>query len=247
VKKRAAVILAAGKGTRMPASDIPKVMHRVGGKPMVAYVIEAVRRVCEDRILLVVGYRAEEVVAAFGDWGVQFVYQNEQLGTGHAVIQCEESLRGFAGTVVVLNGDVPCLRPETVDRFTSYHDKEHAAATVLTAEVTDPSGYGRIVRAPDDSLSRIVEEKDASDEERGISEINSGLFCFEKRQLFEALSATNRDNAQNEFYLTDVIGVLKRAGEAVRAYRVEDPWEVSGVNTEAELQAVRRHFEGKSS
>ena len=244
--KRAAVILAAGKGTRMPASEIPKVMHQVGGKPMVAHVVEAIRRVCDDRIYVVVGYEAEQVVGALRNLAVRFVHQREQLGTGHAVIQCEEALKGFSGTVIVLNGDVPCLRSETIEKFAHYHDAEGAAATVLTAVVEIPTGYGRIVRASDDSLLGIVEEKDATAEERGIREINSGLFCFEKEKLFEALSATDRDNAQKEYYLTDVIRVLKRRGEPVRAYRVDDPWEVLGVNTEDELKAVRVYFEGLS-
>jgi bifunctional UDP-N-acetylglucosamine pyrophosphorylase/glucosamine-1-phosphate N-acetyltransferase len=245
--KRAAVILAAGKGTRMPASDLPKVMHEVMGRPMVSHVVDAVRPVCEDRIYVVVGYKAERVVGALQDAAVGFVRQTEQLGTGHAVIQCEESLRGFSGTVLVLNGDVPCLRTKTIEAFARYHDREGSAATVLTAEVENPKGYGRIVRALDGSLVAIVEEKDAGEAERRIREINSGLFCFEKDKLFEALAATTRDNVQREYYLTDVIGVLKRKGEPVRAYRVADPREVSGVNTEDELRAVRRYFEELSS
>jgi bifunctional UDP-N-acetylglucosamine pyrophosphorylase/glucosamine-1-phosphate N-acetyltransferase len=245
--KRAAVILAAGKGTRMPASDFPKVMHRVKGKPMVAHVVEAIRPVCGERIFLVVGYRAETVVSTFRDAGVRFVYQNEQLGTGHAVIQCREALEGYSGTVIVLNGDVPCLRTATIEEFARYHDEAGAAGTVLTAVVADPKGYGRIVRARDGSLLAIVEEKDAGEEERRIREINSGLFCFDKDKLFEALAATGRNNAQNEYYLTDVIGVLKRRGEIVCAFQAEDPWEVSGVNTEMELEAVRTYLEGPST
>ena len=241
--QRAAVILAAGKGTRMPASDIPKVMHGVKGKPMVAHVVEAVRPVCADGICVVVGYKAEQVVDAVKDAGVSFVYQTEQLGTGHAVIQCEAALKEFSGTVIVLNGDVPCLRTKTIEEFARYHDREGSAATVLTAAVDDPRGYGRIVRAQDGSLVGIVEEKDASESERRIREINSGLFCFEKDKLFEALSETNRENVQREYYLTDVIAVLKRRGERVCAYRVGDPREVSGVNTEEELLAVRAYFE----
>lgn len=241
---RAAVILAAGKGTRMPAADIPKVMHRAGGKPLVAYVIDAIRPVCGDRIVLVVGFKAEQVVGEFERSGVTFVYQREQLGTGHAVIQCEKALDGFSGTVIVLNGDVPCLRSETIESFVRYHEAEGASATVLTAVVANPTGYGRIVRAPDDSLEGIVEEKDADDEKRSIREINSGLFCFDKHKLFDALSATNRDNAQKEYYLTDVIGVLRERGEPVRGWRAKDAWEVTGVNTEQELAAVREHIEG---
>lgn len=241
--QRAAVILAAGKGTRMPASDIPKVMHAVGGRPMVAHVIDAIRPVCGDRIYVVVGYKAEQVIGAFRGSGVTFVRQHEQLGTGHAVVQCERELGGFSGTVIVLNGDVPCLRSRTIEGFARYHDSERAAATVLTAVLADPKGYGRIVRGPDDSLERIVEEKDASENERAIAEINSGLFCFDKDKLFDALAATDRNNAQREYYLTDVVAVLRARGERVRAWRVADAWEVAGVNTERELAAVRERFE----
>ncbi|MEJ2720818.1 MAG: NTP transferase domain-containing protein [bacterium] len=246
--ERAAVILAAGKGTRMP-SDIPKVMHDIGGRPMVLHVIDTIRRVCGNQIYLVVGYMAEKVVAAVeadagSRDGVRFVYQRQQLGTGHAVLQCEDALAGFDGTVIVLNGDVPCLRWETIRAFVEYHGAERAAATVLTAKIDNPSGYGRIVKDADGSLLGIVEEKDATDREKRINEINSGLFCFDKRRLFDALKATDRDNAQSEYYLTDVIGVLKERGETVRAFCVDDPMEVSGVNTEAELDTVRRYFEG---
>lgn len=244
--ERAAIILAAGKGTRMPAADIPKVMHTVMGKPMIGHVIEAIRPVCKERIYVVVGYKAERIVDAFKDSGVSFVYQREQLGTGHAVIQCEKALEGFSGTVIVLNGDVPCLRSKTIEDFARYHDAERAAATVLTAVIADPAGYGRIVRGEGDTLERIVEEKDAGEKEKLIDEINSGLFCFDKEKLFGALSATDRDNAQTEYYLTDVIGVLRGRGERVRAWRADDPWEVSGVNTERELAAVRAYFERPS-
>jgi bifunctional UDP-N-acetylglucosamine pyrophosphorylase/glucosamine-1-phosphate N-acetyltransferase len=248
--ERAAVILAAGKGTRMP-SNRPKVMHEIGGRPMVLHVIDTIRDIWGERIYLVVGYMAEKVVEAVKQddgphRGVEFVYQREQLGTGHAVLQCEDAMADFDGTVIVLNGDVPCLRARTIERFAQYHDAENAAGTVLTAMVDDATGYGRIVRDADGSLLRIVEEKDASDDEKRIQEINSGLFCFNKRALFEALRTTDRDNAQNEYYLTDVIDVLKRRGEGVRAFCVDDPREVSGVNTEEELDAVRRYFKGQS-
>lgn len=237
------MILAAGKGTRMPESNLPKVMHEVKGRPMVSHVVDAVRPLCAERIYVVVGYKAEQVVGALKQAGVEFVRQSEQLGTGHAVIQCEEVLRGFSGTVLVLNGDVPCLRTRTIEEFVRYHDSEGAAATVLTAEVEDPKGYGRIVRGSDQSLVAIVEEKDADDAQKRIREINSGLFCFEKEKLFEALAATTRDNVQREYYLTDAIGVLKRKGDTVRAYRAAEPREVSGVNTEDELRAARKYFE----
>ncbi|UCH83014.1 MAG: NTP transferase domain-containing protein, partial [Candidatus Latescibacterota bacterium] len=204
--KRAAIILAAGKGTRMP-SDIPKVMHEVGGKPMVLHVIDAIRGICGDGIYVVVGYMADQVIRAVREYAerhqdIEFIHQHEQLGTGHAVLQCDDALAGFEGTIVVLNGDVPGLTAETIERFAGYHDAENAAATVLTATVEDPTGYGRIVRGPEGELLRIVEEKDATEGEKKIREINSGLFCFDKSGLFDALKSTNRDNAQKEYYLT---------------------------------------------
>lgn len=239
----AAIILAAGKGTRM-TSDLPKVLHDIDGKPLVGFVVDAVRPICGDDIYLVVGYRHELVREAVAGDGVTFVLQSEQLGTGHAVLQCEGALEGFEGTVIVLNGDVPCLRTGTMRRFLDYHTGEGAAATVLSAELDDPSGYGRIVRGPDGALEAIVEHKDASEAQRQIREINSGLFCFDKTMLFDALKETDQDNAQGEFYLTDVVKVLGDRGEKVLAYRVDDPDEVAGVNTDVELEAVRKFIRG---
>jgi bifunctional UDP-N-acetylglucosamine pyrophosphorylase/glucosamine-1-phosphate N-acetyltransferase len=234
----AAIILAAGKGTRM-TSDLPKVLHTVQGRPMLSHVIDSVRAACDGGIYVVVGYKAAEVEEACGGEGVHFVLQEEQL-----VMQCQRALAGFSGTVVVLNGDVPCLRPQTIRQFSDYHHNEGAAATVLSARLKDPFGYGRIVRDGDGALVAIVEQKDADETTRRINEINSGLFCFDKGKLFSALGAVGRNNAQNEYYLTDVIAVLKNDGEVVRAFCVEDSSEVAGVNTDAELEAIRRRMEG---
>lgn len=233
-----AIILAAGKGTRM-TSDLPKVLHEIQGRPMVKFVIDAIRPVCTDGVYIVVGYKADEVMKACRQDGVRFVLQREQLGTGHAVRQCEAALGSYDGTVVVLNGDVPCVTSETIRRFRDYHVEQGAAATVLTTEIEDARGYGRIVRGKGDELLGIVEEKDADRETRRIREINSGLFCFDRSKLFDALRNTGRMNAQKEYYLTDVIAVLRREGHPVRAYRVDDAWEVAGVNTDQELEALR--------
>lgn len=237
----ASVILAAGKGTRM-SGDLPKVLHEIDGRPMVAYVVDAVRALCGERIYLVVGYKAETVKERCAGEGVTFVLQEEQLGTGHAVMQCEEALEGFAGTVVVLNGDVPGLRAETVRNLWEFHRTENAAATVLTAELDDPTGYGRILRDDDGAVARIVEQKDADRDTRAIREINSGLFCFDKVKLFDVLRSTGRENAQGEYYLTDVIEVLKNRGGRVAAFRVADSREVAGVNTDDELEMVRNYI-----
>jgi len=237
--KTAVVILAAGQGTRMK-SDLPKVLHTIDGRPMVSYVIDTVKKVSPEKTILVIGYQADRVREACGDAGVEFVLQTEQMGTGHAVMQCSDALADFEGVVTVLNGDVPCLRVETLRSFIDFHTQQGAAGTVLTAVLGDATGYGRIVRGPDDSLLKIVEHKDASESELEIREINSGLFCFDKSALFAALDGTSRDNSQAEYYLTDAIEILRSEGLKVAAFRVEDELEVSGVNTVEELDGVRR-------
>lgn len=234
-----AVILAAGQGKRMH-SDLPKVLHEVAGRPMVLHVVDAVKALGASRVIVVTGYQAQRVEEACADAGVDFARQPEQLGTGHAVMQTEAQLAGYTGTVVVLNGDVPGLRPVTIQRFLEYHIAQEAVATVMTATLADSTGYGRIVRDGTGRLLRIVEERDATDSERAIREVNSGLFCFSAAELFPALHRVTRRNAQNEYYLTDVIGLLASEGKPVAAWCIEDPREVAGVNNPDELDAVRR-------
>lgn len=236
-------MLAAGKGTRMSA-DLPKVLHEIDGRPMISYVIDAVRAVAGDDVYVVVGYRGSEVVEACSSQRVHVVTQKEQLGTGHAVMQCEAALAGFSGTVVVLNGDVPCLRSETITHFIEFHTHRKAAATVLTAVLDDPTGYGRIVHDQEGSLAEIVEEKDADAATKRIREINSGLFCFDKNTLFDALKAIGRANAQGEYYLTDVVREIRKRGGRVCAYRLDDAREVAGVNTDDELESIRKYVQG---
>lgn len=239
----AAIILAAGKGKRMN-SDLPKVLHTIRGRPMLFHVIDAVRSVGPERVVVVTGYAAESVEAAVaGDAsgaGVEFVRQYEQLGTGHAVIQAEATLAGCEGEVLVLNGDVPGLTSATLTSLLDFHRREKATATVVTAKLEDPTGYGRIVRSSEGHLEKIVEHRDATDDERTINEINSGLFCFDASSLFAALKQTNRKNAQNEFYLTDVVAVLSNDGKRVSAFCVDDQSEILGVNDVEELATLRR-------
>ncbi len=246
VRDIAVVILAAGQGKRMQ-SDLPKVLHEINGRPMVRYVIDAVQALAPDHVVVVVGYQAERVEAACRDTGVSFARQVQQLGTGHAVMQALPLLAGYSGTVVVLNGDVPALKTETIRRFIAFHRGAGFAATVLTARLSDPSGYGRIVRDTSGRLARIVEDKDASGSERTIDEINSGLFCFETGDLTSSIGSVGRGNAQNEYYLTDVIGLLASAGTPVGAYCVDDAREVAGVNDLGELEAARRFVDGAAS
>ncbi len=245
VRDIAVVILAAGQGKRM-LSDLPKVLHEIGGRPMVGYVIDSVQALGPERVVVITGHQAERVESACAGTGVAFARQEQQLGTGHAVMQALPLLADFRGTIVVLNGDVPGLRSETIRRFIEYHRASGFAATVLTAKLPDPSGYGRIVRDADGRLLRIVEHKDASERERAIDEINSGLFCFEADDLRASIGRVGRGNTQNEYYLTDVIGLLASAGRPVGAYCVDDAREVAGVNDLGELEAARRFVGGSS-
>lgn len=235
----AAIILAAGVGKRM-RSDLAKVLHLALGRPLLDYVLDAVQGVGARRIIVVVGHQAEKVRSAVAGRGVEFVLQAEQLGTGHAVRQAEPLLAGHEGDVLVLCGDTPALSSRTLEELYATHSRTGAAATVLTAELDDPTGYGRVLRAPDGSVLRIVEHKDATPEERREREINSGLFAFTARDLFAALSQVDAENAQEEYYLTDTLEILRRMQRRVSAYRCVDRREVLGVNTLEQLREVER-------
>jgi bifunctional UDP-N-acetylglucosamine pyrophosphorylase/glucosamine-1-phosphate N-acetyltransferase len=232
-----AIVLAAGIGKRMQ-SDLPKVLHPVLGRPMLEHVLDAVRAVGVQRSIVVVGHQAERVQSAITRRDVEFVLQSPQLGTGHAVLQAEPLLRDVNGTAVVLCGDTPLLTPETLQDLLTTHRDTRAAATVLTAILDDPTGYGRVLRGADGSVRRIVEHKDATEEERRVREINSGLFTFSIADLFASLALVRSDNAQGEYYLTDTLAILLGMGRRVSARVCRDPRQVLGVNTPAQLQEV---------
>lgn len=213
--KLAAVILAAGKGTRMK-SALPKVLHAVAGKPMVTFPVDVARKLGCHPTVLVVGHGAEAVKDELAGSAASFALQAEQLGTGHALLCAREALRDFSGTLLLLCGDVPLLREETLERLITEHRTNRAAVTVLTAELADPFGYGRILREGDQVLG-IVEEKDASREQKAIREINTGIYAFEAPFVFEALAGVDCDNAQREYYLTDVLAAARTAGRRVGA------------------------------
>ena len=230
----AIIILAAGKGTRMK-SDLPKVLHVLGGRPMIAYVLDAARSLEPDRLVVVVGHRAEEVRQRLDGEDMVWVVQEPQLGTGHAVLQTAGPLRGFDGNVVVLSGDAPLVRASTLERLSLEHRRAGAAATVLTATAADPYSYGRIVRGSAGEFLRIVEERDASESERRIREVNSGIYCFASMPLFRALGEVRADNSKAEYYLTDVIAILKSQDGIVQAVDLADFQEIRGINTADEL------------
>ncbi|MBO8141126.1 MAG: bifunctional UDP-N-acetylglucosamine diphosphorylase/glucosamine-1-phosphate N-acetyltransferase GlmU [Firmicutes bacterium] len=230
-----AVILAAGQGTRM-RSKRAKVLHPLCGQPMLRLVLDAVRRAGAARVIVVVGHQADQVRQAVARDDVEFAVQEQQLGTGHAVAQAKAVLDGYEGPLLVACGDTPLLKPETLAELIARHRRAQAAATVLSASVADPTGYGRIVRERGTGrLLRIVEHKDATPEEATIREINTGTYCFDAASLFAALEKIRPDNAQGEYYLPDAVGVLVREGATVEVVQAADPVEVMGINDRLEL------------
>ncbi|MBR4153297.1 MAG: bifunctional UDP-N-acetylglucosamine diphosphorylase/glucosamine-1-phosphate N-acetyltransferase GlmU [Selenomonadaceae bacterium] len=229
------LILAAGKGTRMK-SKLPKVLHKVCGKPMVQYVIESAKEVGSMREIVVIGSGAELVEKTIT--GVEFVIQKEQLGTAHAVLSAKEKFTESKGNVLILCGDTPLLTAESLKKFTDAHENSNCAATVLTAEMPDATGYGRVIREADGSLKKIVEDKDANDDEKKIREVNAGVYCFDIQKLFGALEEVGNDNAQGEYYLPDVLPILKAKGEQVGAFKAEYCIETIGINNRSQLAAA---------
>ena len=241
-KKKACIILAAGKGKRMK-SDLPKVLHEINGQPIIRILLDTIDEVGFDKTVVVIGFKGELVQEALADYEVEFAWQREQKGTGHAVIMTKEHLEDFEGTTLVALGDVPFLSKRSIDRLFKVHEKNAAAATCLSAILDDAGGYGRIVRkGKTDILQDIVEDKDASPEIARIKEINSGTFCFDNKQLFEALGEITDDNAQGELYLTDTIKIMHDKGLRVSVVAADNPDEVRGINSIEQLNLLARKF-----
>ena len=238
MSNRYAVILAAGQGTRMK-SKLYKVLHPVCGKPMVQHVIDHVRSLNIDEIVTVVGHGAEKVKSEIGEVS-QYVLQEEQLGTAHAVMQSKDMLAGKEGTTIVVCGDTPLIKGETMEALFQHHEETGAKATILTAQAEDPTGYGRVMRNEQGLVEKIVEHKDATEEERRITEINTGTYCFDNKSLFEALESVGNNNVQGEYYLTDVIEILKEQGETVSAFVTQSFDETLGVNDRVALSEAER-------
>ena len=225
------VILAAGKGTRMKSRKA-KVLHSVGGSTLTEHVLRAVLPVSKN-VLVVVGHQAEDVKSVLKD--VAFIEQKEQLGTGHALLCAKEALAGFTGDILVLPGDVPLIQTETIQTFLRFHREGKFLASVLTAEIANPHGYGRVVRRNDNEIEKIVEHRDASPEIQRIAEVNTSIYVFNVPALFEALARVRNDNAQSEYYLTDVIGMLSEARGKVGVWKAPQAEEMLGINTRQEL------------
>lgn len=232
------VILAAGMGTRMK-SDMPKVLHSVCGKPLCGWVIGASRKAGADEVVCVIGHKAEMVRERLTGQA-EFVLQAEQKGTGHALMQARAFIEKTHGAVVVLNGDTPLITSEMIDSAVRYHHEQGDSATVITAVLPDATGYGRIVRATDGSVMKIVEQKDATEQERAIREVNSGMYVFDSADLLFALDKITPNNAQGEYYLTDTLEILRTAGKKVGAYAVADADEIRGINDRVQLSEAQR-------
>ncbi|MEA2076441.1 MAG: NTP transferase domain-containing protein [Candidatus Marinimicrobia bacterium] len=240
----ATVILAAGKGTRMK-SDLPKVLHKVLGETMVARVVAQAEEVGSIRTVVVIGHKKELVEEELAGKEVDFAVQAVQLGTGHAVMMAGPVLEDFNGDVLILAGDVPLLTSATLKKLIKTHRKEEADATVLSAVFDDPYGYGRIVRTPEGNYSHSVEEKDANDEIRKIKEINSGIYLFKSELLFHYLRFIGTDNVQGEYYLTDVLPMMRKDNKNIALQIADDPDEIQGVNTVDQLREVEEKLKAK--
>ena len=239
------IVLAAGKGTRMKSSLV-KVLHPLCGRPMLTYPVAVAREAGSERIVVIVGHQAEPVKESITDKELIFVEQREQLGTGHAVLQARDSFLDFDGTILILCGDVPLLMPSTVRGLLDRHFSEDAEVTVLTTILADPFGYGRIVKGRGGDVLKIVEERDATLEEKKIREINTGIYCVESSFLFEAIADIGNKNVQGEYYLTDIIEIARKRGYAVESFVTNDPAEVMGINTPDDLERAGRIIEGRS-
>ncbi|MCK4358062.1 MAG: NTP transferase domain-containing protein [Candidatus Cloacimonetes bacterium] len=242
-KETSTIILAAGKGVRMK-SELPKVAFKLGGISLIERVVRKVEKLTFSKIVVVIGYKKAIVKKCLADYdNIIFVDQEVQNGTGHAVMVTENHFSKYDGNIIIIPGDVPLLSLETLVELKNLHNSENASATVLTAVLDNPTDYGRIVRDNNGFIEKIVEFKDANKEERKIHEINSGIFCFDAKSLFSALSKINSNNIQKELYLTDTLEVLRKEGKKISALTVKDSIEVSGVNSREQLAFLENYIQ----
>ncbi|MCK4579365.1 MAG: NTP transferase domain-containing protein [Candidatus Marinimicrobia bacterium] len=235
--KLAAIILAAGRGKRMN-SDLPKVLHEVGGRPMVTWVADTAREVGAQPIIVIVGTGQQLIEATLSELGATFVPQGEPLGTAHAVLQARSFLENFEGDVVVLSGDVPGITAHTVRKLLRRHTETGASATMMSGEITDPTGYGRVIKDGDGHLLRVVEERDTSPDEKLVTEVNAGVYLFRAADLFRTLPLVKNNNQQKEYYLPQVLSILLEQNKVVTVEKAENYREILGVNTQTELRRV---------
>jgi UDP-N-acetylglucosamine diphosphorylase/glucosamine-1-phosphate N-acetyltransferase len=239
--KFCALILAAGKGTRMK-SDLAKVLHVLNGKPLLHYSLVAAKEAGAEKIVVIIGHQANKIRDDFSGSGCIFVEQKPQLGTGHAVLQAKDVLADYKGLTVILCGDVPLLKPATIKSLVNNHLAAKAVVSVLTTIPPPPHAYGRIVKDDKDNVLKIVEYKDATEDEKKIGEINTGIYCVDTKFLFSALGKVNNNNQQHEYYLTDIVEIACRAGQKVKSFIASDYIEVMGINTVEELSRAEKYL-----
>ncbi len=237
----AVAIMAAGQGKRMN-SPLPKVLHEIGGKPMLLLVTDLAQSIGAERIIAIIGHGRELVEVTLIGTGVETVIQEQQLGTGHAIRQTEPLLSGFVGDIMVLSGDVPLLTRASLEKLLATHYESRAGATLMTARFDDPTGYGRIVRDANGFLDQIVEHKDCTPEQLNINEINAGIYIFDAKTLFNSLELIDNDNAQGEYYLPDALNYFPHFGHTIALELLDDPVEIAGINTQEQLNKINRIF-----
>ena len=244
--KLATVILAAGKGKRMKNPDKSKVMYELSRKPLIEYIVNLALKIDSKKIVIIVGHQKQSVIdfirERFSDEvsKIKFTHQDEQLGTGHAVMQTSDELKTFDGDVLILSGDVPLLSYDTVERFISFHANNNFTASLLSAIFEDPFGYGRIIREDSGKFIDILEEKDAGQDVKKIKEINSGIYLVDCKNLFEALQTLKTDNVQGEYYITDIFKYFKEKDSKIGAIPVENNLEITGINTIEQLNEMEK-------
>lgn len=245
---KAVIILAAGKGKRMLNPDLPKVLSLLDEKPLIDYVLHLTNRLSPQKIVIVVGFHKEKVIEhvdSLGYENIEYAVQHEQLGTGHAVMSARKNLVDFDGNILILAGDVPMIRYTTIKKFINLHNEASSRVSVLSTLAPNPTGYGRIIRDENNNFLDIIEEKDADELQKKVKEINSGIFLINSELLFSSLEKIGNHNAQNEYYLTDIIKVLRNMGHPVHAINCSDFAELQGINTVEDLQQaeqIMRHY-----
>jgi UDP-N-acetylglucosamine diphosphorylase/glucosamine-1-phosphate N-acetyltransferase len=243
-KSLAVVILAAGKGTRMN-SDIPKVLHQIGDKPMISHVIDTAKELEAEYIIPVLGYKHNQIKEALRYESLQYALQKEQLGTAHAVMQCMDILINFNGNILILYGDVPLISHKTLSKLLNVHNEEDCQGSVLTTELEDPTGYGRIIRTNEGRLKKIVEQADANDQELKVKEINSGIYVFKSSVLFNLLPMVDNKNSQKEYYLPDVLNLILSNNKKVCIQKSLDSFEIQGINDVLQLNKMNKYYENQ--
>lgn len=238
-KKIVAIILAAGKSTRMK-SNIPKVLLDVCGKPVLGWVVDSIKNASISYIITVIGNNKETIRKEFNASGIEWIEQKKQLGTGHAVKMAKSILKNFYGMIIVLQGDVPLIKSETIKKLINKHKKQKADVTILTANIDDPGSYGRIIRDKNGEIKKITEEADANPDEKTIKEINSGIYVFNAQPLFDALKLIKQNDRKKEYYLTDIIYILYKMKKKIESLCIEDSSQISGINTQKELVKVAK-------